>query len=208
MRNKIGIVCLAFTTLFFLSACDLIQGAAPQPAPVPEVVPETVAPPAPPRTELTPVAAAAVDTGEEEAQPEAKAGGTAKKPASSNVDAPIAGPSTEGDELLGNYTCTITSDDFPLGIAPPATGCRITRTGEGTLQVGPTGAVGMRGTISDPKAAGFYVIGAYTLGPLGKFDVKARMLKKSDKQYSGTGNGVLNDNKEKQMKFTMTMTKN
>jgi len=207
-------VCLTIVVLAFLvGACDLLKGsepapvaapvpvAVPAPAPVPVVAP-TPAPAAPPRTELVAIEqpAATVDV----------PGTGVKKPAADkgdNVDAPIAGPATEGDELLGNYTCAITSNDFPMGISPPPSGCRIFRAGDGSLKVGPTGGAGLKGNITDPKAAGFHIQGTYNLGPLGKFDLKARMARKGEGDFAGAGKGALNGNKEKEMKFKLTMTR-
>ena len=155
--------------------------------------PVVVAPP-PPETPLIPIAEPVVDnTGKT-----GKGGG--------GVDKAIGGPATSGEELAGNYSCQITSKEFPFGLNPPPSGCRIYKAGDGNMKVGPVGRQsGLSGSISDPKAAGFHVVGTYNLSPL-KLDIKARMLRQGPGKFSGKGRGVLNGDKANQVGYTLTMT--
>lgn len=166
---------------------------APAPAPAPAV-------PAPPRTELIPI------DQPQEAVASGTPSGKGRTKGPGGVDAPISGPATEGDELLGNYTCQITSDEFPMGINPPPSGCRITKAGDGSLNIRPTGNIGLRGNVTDPKAKGFFINGSYNVG-LGQFKVKARMIRQGANSFKGNGRGTMNDNKDKAIKYKLTMTK-
>jgi hypothetical protein len=166
---------------------------APVVAPPPVVTAPVVTPP-PPETPLVPIAEPVVaDTGKT-----GKGGG--------GIDKAISGPATTGDELVGNYTCQITSKEFPFGLNPPASGCRIYKAGDGSLRIGPVGRQGgISGTVTDPKAAGFHVVGTYNLSPI-KLDIKARMLRQGATKFSGKGRGVLNGDKANQINYTLTMT--
>jgi len=161
-----------------------VPAVAAVPVPAPVVV-------APPATPLIPI---------EGSRPTGSGG---------NIDGRISGQKTDGSELLGNYTCAIKTNDLPLGINPPPVGCKIYRSGDGSLKIGPTGktsAGSMSGNVTDTKAAGFYIIGKYR-APGGKFDLKVRMKRKGKSKFSGAGRGVLNNNKKKGLKYTLTMTK-
>jgi len=173
----------------------IAQPVIAQPVVAPPVVaPPVVQTPPPPETPLVAIEEpAAAETGKT-----GKGGG--------GVDKAISGPATTGDELVGNYMCAITSKEFPFGLNPPPSGCRIYKAGDGGLRIGPVGRqAGISGTISDPKAAGFHVVGTYNLSPI-KLDIKARMLRKGANKFSGSGRGVLNGDKANQINYTLTMT--
>ncbi len=163
----------------------VVQPVVQQPVVQPVVLP-------PPATPLIPIEEpAAASTG--------KAGG-------GGVDKAIAGPATTGDELVGNYSCAITSKGFPFGLNPPASGCRIYKAGDGSLKIGPSGRqAGISGDINDPKATGFFVVGTYNLSAV-KLEIKARMLRKGTNEFSGKGRGRLNGDKANQIDYTLTMT--
>jgi len=177
---------------------QLPQAVIPPVVMAPVVAPPVVAPPIvtppPPETPLIAIAETVTET-------TGKTGG-----GGGGIDKAISGPATTGDELVGNYTCQITSKDFPFGLNPPASGCRIYKAGDGSLKIGPVGRQGgISGTISDPKAAGFHVVGTYNLSPI-KLDIKARMLRQGATKFSGKGRGVLNGDKANQIAYTLTMT--
>ena len=204
--DQIKTIVCAFALVVLAVGCNnepqlpqLPQAVVPQPVVPQPVVPQPVAPPVvvappPPETPLVPIEEpVAVNTG--------KAGGQG-----GGVDKAIGGPATTGDELVGNYTCAITSKEFPFGLNPPPSGCRIYKAGDGSLKVGPSGRQGgVSGSISDPKAAGFHIVGTYNLSPV-KLDIKARMLRKGAGKFSGNGRGVLNGDKANQIGYTLTMT--
>jgi hypothetical protein len=177
---------------------QLPQAVIPPVVTAPVVAPPVVAPPPvvtppPPETPLIAIA-------ETEPVTTGKTGG------GGGIDKAISGPATTGDELVGNYTCQITSKDFPFGLNPPPSGCRIYKAGDGSLKIGPVGRQGgISGTVSDPKAAGFHVVGTYNLNPI-KLDIKARMLRQGANKFSGKGRGVLNGDKANQISYTLTMT--
>lgn len=211
-RNSIRfIACLGALALVALVAfgCNntadqplpqLPQAMVPQPVVVQPVFAQPVAPPVvqtppPPETPLVPIA-----------EPVAATTGKTGTGTGGGVDKAISGPKTTGDELVGNYTCQITSKEFPFGLNPPASGCRIYKAGDGSLKIGPVGRqAGISGSISDPKAAGFHVVGTYNLSPI-KLDIKARMLRQGASKFSGKGRGVLNGDKANQINYTLTMT--
>ena len=163
------------------------QPIAPAPAPAPIVA-------ALPATPLVPVVA----------EPDTKSTGKIKK-GIVGIDKPLPGKETSGDELVGNYTCTIKTGDLPLGISPPPSGCKIYKAGDGSLKMGSNGN-GITGDVTSPKASGFFIIGKYQL-PGNKFNIKARMSRKGVGNFSGKGRGVLNGNKAKAIKYTLTMKK-
>ena len=178
---------------------QLPQAMVPQPVVAQPIVAQPVAPPVvqtpPPETPLVPIA-----------EPVADAAGKTGTGGGGGIDKAITGPKTTGDELVGNYTCAITSKEFPFGLNPPASGCRIYKAGDGSLKIGPVGRqAGISGSISDPKAAGFHVVGTYNLSPI-KLDIKARMLRKGAGKFVGKGRGVLNGDKANQINYTLTMT--
>jgi hypothetical protein len=167
--------------------------ATPVVAP-PVVAPPVVTPPPPPETPLLPIE-----------EPVAATPGKGGK-GGGGIDKAISGPATTGEELAGNYTCQITSKEFPFGLNPPPSGCRIYKAGDGSMKVGPIGRQGgISGSISDPKAAGFHIVGTYNLNPI-KLDIKARMLRQGAGKFSGKGRGVLNGDKSNQISYTLTMT--
>jgi hypothetical protein len=189
---------------FVISACNnppeqvpVVQPVVQQPVVVQPVVQQPVVQPVvapPPATPLVPIA-------EEPAAATGKAG-----TGGGGVDKAIAGPATTGDELVGNYMCQITSKEFPFGLNPPASGCRIYKAGDGSLKIGPVGRqAGISGSINDPKATGYFVVGTYNLSAV-KLDIKARMLRKGTNEFSGKGRGVLNGDKANQINYTLTMT--
>jgi hypothetical protein len=203
-----SVVCLSALALVALVAfgCNntdqplpqLPQAVIPPPvvapvAPPPVAPPPVVQAPPPPETPLVPIAEPAVAN-------------TGKTGTGGGIDKAISGPATTGDELVGNYQCQITSKEFPFGLNPPASGCRIYKAGDGSLKIGPVGRqAGISGSISDPKAAGFHVVGTYNLNPI-KLDIKARMLRQGANKFSGKGRGVLNGDKANQINYTLTMT--
>jgi len=199
-------VCIGFSALFALAAiaCNnqteqapVVQPVVQQPVvqqPVvaqPVVTQPVVAPP--PATPLIPV----------DEEPVAATGKTGTGGA--GIDKAISGPATTGDELVGNYMCQITSKEFPFGLNPPASGCRIYKAGDGSLKVGPSGRQGLSGSIQDPKAAGFHLVGTYNLSAI-KVDIKARLLRKGGNEFSGKGRGVMNGDKANQINYVLTMT--
>lgn len=213
LKNILLVLSSVAFAAMMITGCGLLGGEEQPPPPelaaapaAPVAAPAPVAPvvAAPPRTDLIPVV-------QEEAEVDTSAQKTPSKnpgkKAGDDVDKEIKGPAIEGDELLGNYTCTITSSEFPMGLNPPPSGCRIFRGAEGNLRIGPTNrGLGLQGQITDPKEAGFHVNGSYNIG-IGKFKVKARMLKKGEGNYKGNGNGYLNDNKDNKMKYQLTIAK-
>ena len=175
---------------------QLPQAMVPQPVVAqPVVAPPVVQTPPPPQTPLVPIAEPVADTA-----------GKTGTGGGGGIDKAITGPKTTGDELVGNYSCAITSKEFPFGLNPPPSGCRIYKAGDGSLKIGPVGRqAGISGSIGDPKAAGFHVVGTYNLSPI-KLDIKARMLRKGVGKFSGKGRGVLNGDKANQINYTLTMT--
>ena len=172
----------------------IMQPVVAQPVIAQPVVAQPVVAAPPPETPLVPIEEPVAETT------------TTGKGTGAGVDKAISGPATTGDELVGNYTCQITSKEFPFGLNPPASGCRIYKAGDGGLRIGPVGRQsGISGTISDPKAAGFHVVGTYNLSPI-KLDIKARMLRKGAGKFSGAGRGVLNGDKANKINYTLTMT--
>ena len=199
--KKIFLLAMTFCCLFVLVlGCDLFseeQAPAPvQPPPAPvQPTPLPVAEPPPaPQPPATPLAAVEKET-------KSSGGG-------GSIDKPLPGNKTNGDELLGNYTCKLQSKDLPFGLQPPGTGCRIFRDGKDNLRIGPTDRdSGLQGNIQDTKTSGFFVVGKYEM--VGNtLSIKARMKKKGAKKYSGNGRGRLNDSKGKQqINYMLIMTK-
>ncbi len=206
---------LAFCALgtLFILGCDTGQPApapqAVQPAPLPQPIqpaPQPVAAPvAPPPTPLMPVV---------DAEPEKPADDGARprgKGKVDGIDKPLPGKATEGDELIGNYSCKLDAKGLPLGpFKLPEYGCRIFRADDGKLRLGPTSRsiASLRGEVQSPTQAGFFVVGGYKF-PGNRLDVKARMkLKPGGKVvYSGKGRGTLNKDKSNKINYTLTMTR-
>ena len=177
------------------------------PAPVPVAAPQVQA--APPPTPLIPLAA---EPGEAVAS---KGTGTGKVrpkvPGVDGVDVPLPGNKIQGDELIGNYGCVLDAEGLPLGpFKLPALGCRIYRADDGTLRLGPTtqNIAAIQGTIENPTDTGFFVVGGFKF-PGNKLNIKARLQKKpgAETVYSGKGRGMLNEDKNMQKNYTLTLTK-
>ncbi len=203
-----------------LALCVLTVGLAagcnePQPQPMPQPMPvqppapvqPAVAQPAPPPpTPLVPLTAA-----EPVQQPGAKSSrSTSGGGGGANVDKEIKGPETSGDELLGNYACNMDLKGLklPLGMKLPSFGCRIYRASDGTVKLGPSSqsVASLQGTIQDPKATGFFMVGGYKF-PGNEFRVKTRMIRKGAGTFSGAGRATLNDDKKTKVKYTLSMEK-
>ncbi|MCU0663948.1 MAG: hypothetical protein MUC50_16680 [Myxococcota bacterium] len=190
-----------------LVGCNAQEQPVPQPIavapvmPVPQPIPQPQMTPPPP-TPLLPVV-------QEEPQP-ATGSGKGGGGGGGNVDAKIKGPATSGEELIGAYSCTLDSKkiDLPLGIKLPPFGCRIYQGGDGTLKLGPTSQsiASVAGTITDPKAAGFHVVGKATFANQ-TMGIKVRMVRKGVDTFSGSGKGAMNDDKKSAVSYTLVMTK-
>jgi len=197
-----------FGVFILVAACNNSQPAAPpQPAspapmqlppqPAPVAQPQVAVPAPPPATPLVPVA-------EPVAEP-----ATPKKGSSSggSINAPLPGKGTTGDELIGNYKCSIESKKLSIGpIKPPPFGCKIYRSEGGDLKISSTsdGAGSMKGNITDPKSGGFFVSGQYEAAG-NKLGIKSRMKLTSPGNYKGKGQGVFNEDKSSKIDYTMTM---
>lgn len=200
--------------LCVFSVCLAAGCNEPQPQPMPVQPPQQVAPvqpmvqqPAPPPpTPLIPLAAAEPEK-KADSEPGRSTGGGA---GGANVDKEIKGPETSGDELLGNYTCQmdIKGLKLPLGMKLPGFGCRVYKASDGTVMIGPSsqGVASLKGSISEPKATGFFIIGGYKF-PGNEFSIKVRMLRKGAGTFSGAGRASLNDDKKTKISYTLTMTK-
>ncbi len=160
-------------------------------------VPEPMAPPAPepPPTPLTPIV---------EEKPVAQPG----KAAGTGICKNIPGVVTPGDELVGNYSCKLDTNDLPMGITPPPFGCALRKGGDGALSIMPMGrdAAAIRGPITETKAAGFRLDGTWSFMN-NKLRIGACMMRKGAGTFKGSGSGILNNKKDKKIKFTLTMTK-
>jgi hypothetical protein len=169
-----------------------------QPAPAAQVA---AAPAAPPPTPLTPVG----DTVETPAP-----SSSGKKIGSGgNIDKPLPGTATSGDELIGAYTCRIDSKKLQIGpIKMPPFGCKIFKAGDGSLKVASTaeGAGSLKGNVKDHTAAGFFVTGKFEFGG-NSMAIKAKMKLKGVGKYEGNGRGRLNDDKAAQISYKLTMTR-
>jgi hypothetical protein len=174
--------------------------AVQQPVPVPVAVPAPIVA-APPGTPLMPVVDEVVQT-----PPRAGSRG----PAFSGVDKPLPGQKSEGDHLVGSYSCQLDAKGLPLGpFKLPTFGCRIFRKDDGSLNLGSShGIASLRGTIQNPTSKGFFVVGGYKF-PGNRLIVKARMVKRpgAGEVYMGKGRGSLNDDKKTKKQYTLTMTK-
>ncbi|MCP4606895.1 MAG: hypothetical protein GY847_41365 [Proteobacteria bacterium] len=203
---------LSVLAALLILGCDSGQEAIQPPAPVPPPVQQApvlqpvAAPVVPPPTPLVPVAAAV----------DAKPAGddlrhTKRKAKADGVDKALPGEKTEGDELIGNYSCKLDSKDLPLGpFKLPALGCRIFKADDGSLKLGPTspGIASIRGKIESPTQGGFFVTGGYKF-PGNKLGIKVRMQRKPGAKavYAGKGRGMLNKDKSTKRVYTLNMTK-
>lgn len=208
-RIVVGAVLGAFV---FVAACDSGQPAPPPPQNIPQVpmqMPPQVAPPVQPQVAVPapPPATPLIPVGDEPAvEPETPKKGTST---GGSIDAPLPGKGTTGDELIGNYSCSIESKQLSLGpIKPPPFGCKIFRSESGDLKMASTsdGAGSMKGNISDPKEGGFFVSGKYEMGG-NTLAVKSRLKLVSPGKYKGKGRGVFNDDKSSKIDYQMTMTR-
>lgn len=206
--------------LIALSACNNNSGQPAQQAV--QTAPQQAAPPAqatpaqavtqptqvetaaqPPATPLIPVneepAAAAEPT-------------TTKKTArakSSNIDKPLPGTATDGNELIGNYSCAVISKKLSIGpFKAPPFGCKIYRAQNGALKIASSseGAGSMKGNITDNTQAGFFIQGKYELSG-NTLVIKARMKLAGVGKYSGNGRGRFNDDKSNQINYKLTLTR-
>jgi hypothetical protein len=165
-------------------------------APVVAPVPEPVAPalPEPPPTPLTPIVE------ETPVKEPGKAVGT-------GICKNIPGIVTNGDEVVGNYMCKLDTNDLPMGITPPPFGCALRKGGDGSVSMVPMGreAAAIRGPVTETKAAGFRLDGTWSFMN-NKLRIGACMMRKGAGKFQGSGSGILNDKKDKKVKFTLTMT--
>jgi len=162
---------------------------APAPVPVAPPVPE------PPPTPLIPIVE------ETPAAPTGKAG------SGTGICKNIPGIATPGDEIVGNYMCKLDTNDLPMGITPPPFGCALRKGGDGSLSIMPMGrdAAAIRGPVTETKAAGFRLDGTWSFMN-NKLRLGSCMMRKGAGKFVGNGSGILNDKKDKKIKFTLTMT--
>ncbi len=162
---------------------------ATAPVAAPPVVETPVVAP-PPQTELYPI---------EEDEP------AAKKVSVGTGVCKLAGPETQGEELLGNYQCVIDTKDFPFGLKPPPFGCRVATAGNGKVKLMPQGQrSGM--SMSETKLTGFKLDGKYEFSGQ-KLSINTCMRTKGPGKYKGSGSGILNGDKKNRVKYTLTMTR-
>jgi hypothetical protein len=202
--------------LFLVTACNNGQQApAPQPmltvppqvpmqvAPVPTPVPQpqVAVPTPPPPTPLIPVNDAPPV---EEPKHHSGGGGVG------NIDKPLPGKETPGDELIGAYTCSMDSKKLTIGpFKAPPFGCRIYRSqSDNSLKIGSSseGAGSLKGDVTDQTAAGFFVNAKYELSG-NKLAVKAKMKLSGVGKYAGSGRGRFNDDKSNEIDYKLTMTR-
>jgi hypothetical protein len=166
-------------------------------APVVAPVPEPVAPPVPepPPTPLIPIV---------EETPAAQPG---KAAAGTGICKNIPGIATNGDEIVGNYMCKLDTNDLPMGITPPPFACALRKQGDDSVRIMPSGtAASLSGPVTETKAAGFRLDGTWSFMN-NKLRIGACMMRKGAGKFVGSGSGILNDKKDKKIKFTLTMTK-
>lgn len=164
------------------------QPVVPVVAPVPPPPPPA---PEPPATPLVPIV---------EEAPVAKAGG-----GGGGVCKNIPGIATPGDEILGNYTCKF-DVDLPFGMKPPAFDCALRRQGDGAIRIMPAGgAAALNGPVTETKTGGFRLDATWTYPGI-KLRVGSCMMRKGT-GFQGSGQGILNDDKNKKTKFKLTMTR-
>jgi hypothetical protein len=194
-------VCAAAALLW--CGCDLgLKNEAPQPtqapiqAPIPQpVVPvQPVAAPPPPATPLIPIAE----------NTSSSVGG--KRTGKDDVDKPIPGKETSGEEHVGMYSCNLSTG---LPINPPGIGCRIFKANDGSIKIGSSssGMTSINGTISKSTALGFFFTGSYKF-PGNEVNIATRMVRKANAtEYGGSGRGRLNNSKTNLIKYKLTMVK-
>ncbi len=220
MRKNIGkvtaIIVFGALLMVTIAACNTQQPPQPQPvptippqvpmqvAPVPTAIPapQVVVPPPPPATPLVPVG----DTPPVE-QP--KSGGKSGGGVGS-IDKPLTGPKTEGDELIGAYSCAVDSKQLSIGpFKAPPFGCRIYRSqSDNSLKIGSTseGAGSMKGDVTDQTATGFFVNAKYELSG-NTMAIKAKMKLSGAGKYAGKGRSRFNDDKTSDIDYKFTMTR-
>jgi hypothetical protein len=201
---KLTLALLCVVAITAIASCKA-QEPAPQPIAVAPVMPapQPQVPPPPP-TPLVPVLQ------EVAAPPQPSSSAGKATGGGANVDAKIQGPTTSGEELIGQYSCSLDSKkvNLPLGVKLPPFNCRIYQAADGTLKLGPTaqGMASVTGNISDPKAAGFHVVGKATFAGQ-TMNIKMRMVRKGADTFSGSGKGSMNDDKKSDVTYTLSMTK-
>jgi hypothetical protein len=180
-KAVIGIVVL--NMMFVVSACK-----DKEPAPV---VPAT--PPPAPVPVAEPVETEAPDTGTD----------TATEPELPPTEEPAAdkpGGGIAKGSLVGNYTCSISGDKFP--VTPPPATCKIYEGSDGNLKIGPVGSTGINGAVAI-RGSRLKVTGAFNLG-IGNLKVNATLGKRSAKLYKGKGTGTFAG---ATIKYTLTLKK-
>ena len=219
MSNIIGKVSMLaiLASIILVAACNNSDQASQQqqlqPAPQQQVAPpQQVAPvqaapvattTAPPATPLMPVGDTVDSPSDSSSSSKGSTGGKA------NIDKPLPGQATSGDELLGAYSCRIDSKQLQIGpIKLPPFGCKIFKAGDGSLKVGSTsdGAGSIKGDVKDQTAAGFFITGKFEMSG-NNLAIKARMQTKGVGKYVGSGRSRLNDDKSAQISYTLTMTR-
>ncbi len=216
MKTKLSSILLAgLSCIWFLAtACNSEQPpvqpvqVAPQipvQPPVAPVAPVAPAAPVEPATDTAPAAAPAL-VPEPTPTPSTpkKSTGT-----STNIDKPLPGKETSGEELIGNYMCAIDSKQLQLGpFKAPPFGCKITPTGDGGLRLSSTSdsSGSIKGTIQNQTDAGFFVNANYEMAG-NALKIKARMTVAGPGKYSGSGQSTINDDKSTKISYKLTMTK-
>ncbi|MBN2342416.1 MAG: hypothetical protein JXX29_20035 [Deltaproteobacteria bacterium] len=170
--SRIFVRALASVSLLFI----IVSCKSEPPAPVEPVAP----PPAP-----VPVA----DTEEEDTGTETE---TATEPELPPTEEPTASKSSgiSKSSLIGNYSCSISGENFPMGIVPPPAMCKIYEGSGDDLKIAPVGGSGINGTISNIRGGSFSVVGNFDVG-VGKLKINARLSRRSSTQYKGKGTGEL-----------------
>lgn len=107
--------------------------------------------------------------------------------------------------LVGNYSCSVTSSQFPLGMKPPAAACKIYEGSGDGLKISPIGGMGITGNIKNIKAKTFQVVGQFNVG-IGNLKINATLGKRSRKLYKGKGKGSLGDDGTS-ISFTLVLKK-
>lgn len=180
-----------FKSAIILSSIMLVVACKKEEPPAP------VVPPPPPAPPVAPVEEPPVDTdtgtGTEPELP------PVEEPASKGTMTPVTRAS-----LIGNYTCSISSSEFPMGISPPPAICKISEGPGDSLQISPIGNLGVSGRITNIKGTSFSISGDYNVG-VGKLKLNARLKKRSGRVYRGSGKGSLDD--AAAISFNLTLKK-
>lgn len=178
------LVLVTLSLAFVFTACKdkepPVAPAAPPPAPVPVAEPVVEEDTVPEEPELPP-------TEEPVETPTTKTAGISK------------------NSLIGNYSCAVTSDQFPMGLTPPAATCKIYQGSGENLKIGPIGKTGINGSIVNIKGNRFTVTGSYNVG-IGELKVNARLTKRNAKTYKGKGSGSLGSTGAA-ISYTLTLKK-